>query len=240
MIHPLAPMSIAGIVWYQGEANVARGYQYRALLPALITDWRNLFSQGDIPFFVMMLPRWGEQTVAPGRSAIAELREAQVICASTVPSVHLINTIDLGDPKDVHPIHKRPFGERAALAIAAVVNGRTTAWRGPRFRRLTQTPEGLLVDFEPAGVTLVSSDGQPISGFAIAGDDQVFHLAQATIREGAVLLSSPDAPQPIAVRYGWSESPVCNLAGPDGVLASPFRSDDWPIPGQPVLDSQRK
>jgi sialate O-acetylesterase len=228
MVAPLAPATLAGIFWYQGEANIKNGYQYRSLLPALVADWRTLFGQGDIPFFIISLPRWGEGT-NPGQSLIAELREAQIMAARSLPNTHVINTIDLGDPKDVHPCAKAEFGIRAALAAQVQIHGLQATWQGPCYASMQIEGDAIRVFFDRAEDGLKVKDGHCLTGFVIAGEDRVFVPAQARIDKSTVVVKSNAVLKPQAVRYAWEDSPSATLLGSGDLVAWPFRSDDWPI-----------
>jgi sialate O-acetylesterase len=233
MIAPLGPYTLAGIVWYQGENNVHEGYAYRPMLATLIGDWRSHFGQGEIPFFIIGLPRWGDEPAQPGECRIAELRQAQADVARTVPKSYLINTIDLGDPKDVHPRHKQQFGIRAAVAIEVETQGVDLSRLGPWYRDMSIEGTSIRITFANAEGGLKCLDDRPLGGFAIAGEDKVFVWGEARIDGESVVVSSSAVAKPIAVRYCWSSSPpVVNLVNGAGMVAVPFRTDDWPMTGR--------
>ena len=227
MIAPLLPLTITGTLWYQGEANTDAAYSYRSLLPALIRDWRGRFAQGDTPFLIVQLPNHMGRNAKPESSAWAELREAQALTARDVPGGGLAVTIDIGEAMDIHPKNKQDVGLRLALLAESQLYKLPVAGSGPRFR--TQTIEGSAIRLAfDATDALTSSDGAPLTGFAVAGADKRFHWAEARIDGGSIVVSATGAPTPVAVRYAWASNPACNLTDASGLPAAPFRTDDWP------------
>jgi len=228
MIAPLLPLTVTGMLWYQGESNTDAAWQYRALLPALIRDWRGHFAQGDTPFLIVQLPNHMGRGTRPESSAWAEMREAQSLTASTVPGCGLAVTIDIGEAENVHPINKQEVGRRLALVAEAQVYRLPVAASGPRFRAMKIENGTIRLAFD-AAAGLAASDGQPLTGFAIAGSDKRFKWATARLDGETVVVSAPDVPSPVAVRYAWASNPACNLTAASGLPASPFRTDDWPL-----------
>lgn len=226
MLAPLAPMEIRGALWYQGEANSSHARQYRKLLPLMIADWRRLFRDDDLPFYIVSLPAFMKRKAQPGNDAWAELREAQALTARAVPHTGLAVTIDTGDPDNIHPIDKKIVGQRLAYCALAGTYGFDVPSHGPEFESLDPVPHGLRVRFAHAK-GLNARGGAPAE-FAVAGRDHVWHAAQAVIDGDSVTVSSPDVAEPVAVRYAWQSNPVANLYNGDGLPAVPFRTDDWP------------
>ena len=228
MIAPLLPLTLTGMLWYQGESNTDAAWQYRKLLPALIRDWRGRFAQGDTPFLIVQLPNHMGRGTRPESSAWAEMREAQALTARTVPGCGLTVTIDIGEAENVHPINKQEVGRRLALAAEAQVYRLPVAASGPRFRAMTIENGTIRIAFD-AAAGLAASDGLPLTGFAIAGSDKRFKWATARLDGETVVVSAPDVPSPMAVRYAWASNPACNLTAASGLPAAPFRTDDWPL-----------
>jgi sialate O-acetylesterase len=228
MITPLEPYSLRGVIWYQGESNALEAYQYRKLLPALIQSWRASWNQGDFPFLIVQLPNHGAIPEKPSESAWAELREAQFLTTKHVPNTGIAVTIDLGDPKDVHPHRKAEVGQRLAMLALGTTYKKPIVYSGPLFQSMTVAGNKIKIQFTNTGSALEARGGGPLTGFAIAGADQRFHWAEAMIDGGSVVVSSPEVPTPVAVRYAWGDSPSCNLFNKDGLPASPFRTDNWP------------
>ncbi len=227
MLAPLTQLAIKGAVWYQGEANARRAYEYRSLLPALITDWRDQWGQGDFPFLTVQLPNFGTDLDEPGDAAWAEMREAQMM-ALELPNTGLAITIDLGDPRDIHPTNKQDVGARLALVARHVAYGEKITYTGPAFARSTIEDNRIRVHFTQTGGGLVVKGDGLLKGFAIAGENREFVWADAVIDGDDVVVSSTLAPRPVAVRYAWANNPTCNLYNTEGLPASTFRTDDWP------------
>ncbi len=230
-ILPLAPYALRGVVWYQGEQNTGRGFQYRKLLPALIRDWRKLWDRGDFPFVVVQLPNFGKVQDKPRFSLMADTREAQALAAATVTNTHLAVSIDLGEDADVHPKEKRTLGQRIARIIAREVYALSVEGDiyGPAYTRMSAEPGGLRIHFVHAQ-GLKAGDGKPLSEFAIAGADKNFVWAEAVIEGDTVLVRSPKVAAPEAVRYDWADAPHGNLRNADNLPAAPFRTDDFKPP----------
>jgi sialate O-acetylesterase len=226
MIAPIVPYGIRGAIWYQGESNANRAYQYRELFPTMIRDWRTRWGQGDFPFLFVQLANFTDRNKEPVESDWAELREAQSMTLA-LPNTGRAVTIDIGEANDIHPRNKREVGRRLALNALAQTYRLAVPYSGPVFDRLSTESGKLRVRFRHAeGLRTV--DDAPVVGFAVAGADRKFKWAQAKIDGDTVIVWSPDVPLPIAVRYGWSNNPAVNLINGAGLPASPFRSDDWP------------
>ena len=233
MITPLLPSAFRGVLWYQGESNALKAHQYRKLLPTLISSWRDALHENDLEFLVVQLPNHGAIPEQPGESAWAELREAQLLTLLHVPRTGMAVTIDVGDPKDVHPHRKLEVGQRLALWAQGTVYQQPIEYSGPLYESMQIDGSEIRVRFTHVGSGLEPSTGEELRGFAIAGTDRKFHWASARIDGNTVIVSSRDVPRPVAVRYAWADSPMCNLFNKDGLPASPFRTDDWPgITGQ--------
>jgi sialate O-acetylesterase len=232
MIAPIAPAAIAGALWYQGEANFTRAYQYRRLLPGMVADWRKQFQQPNLPFFVVGLPAFMQKKDQPTDDGWAELRDAQLLAARTVPGVEVATTIDTGDANDIHPRDKQPVGERLALLALARYYGKDVPYSGPRYVAHQKQGATLRIRFERVAGSLVQK-GDRLSGFSIAGPDRKWHWAKAQIDGDFVVVSSPDVPDPVAVRYAWQANPDASLFDEAGLPAHPFRTDDWPLSTQP-------
>jgi sialate O-acetylesterase len=226
MIAPLIPYAIRGAVWYQGEGNADRAYQYRKLLPTLIKGWRAAWGEGDFPFLIVQLPNYGEKRTDPGESEWAELREAQLM-ALRQPNTGLAVTIDLGEAGNVHPHKKAEVGRRLALWALGTTYAQPIVYSGPLYESMQVEDKQIRLHFKDTGNGL-EPHGPELRGFTIAGVDKVFHWADARVDGETVIVSSSLVPAPVAVRYGWAGNPDCNLYNKDGLPASPFRSDDWP------------
>jgi len=226
MLAPLAPLAITGAIWYQGEANVGRAGQYRRLLPAMISDWRKAFQQGDFPFYIVSLAAFLPHQDLPGDDAWADLRESQAVVARTVPHSALAVTIDVGDAGNIHPRDKREVGERLAFCALANQYGRNVAFAGPTFASLDHLPGALKLHFKNAAGGLVVKGDQP-GEFSVAGKDRKWFWADAKVEGDCVMVSSRMVPEPVSARYAWQANPAATLFNSAGLPAVPFRTDNW-------------
>ena len=227
MLHPLVPFAIRGAIWYQGESNAGRALQYRTLFPMMIKNWRDDFDQGDFPFLFVQLAPFMAIKPEPSASAWAELREAQLLTMLNVPNTAMAVITDVGDEKDIHPKQKAPVGERLALAARALAYEEDIEYSGPIYDSMKVNGNKVVLKFKHIGKGLAAS-GDKLQGFTIAGKDQRFHNAEAKIEGDTVVVQSEAVMEPVAVRYGWADYPVVNLANKNGLLASPFRTDKFP------------
>jgi sialate O-acetylesterase len=226
MIAPLVPFAIRGVIWYQGESNAGRAYQYRTLFPIMIRNWRSAWGR-ELPFYFVQLANWHAHKAEPDESDWAELREAQLMTLRE-PQTGMAVIIDIGDENDIHPRNKLDVGRRlAAWALAGTYHQKVIP-SGPLFERFTIEGDKVVRIKFKYGDGLKTIDGGPVKGFAIAGADRRFVWANARIEGDTVLVWSPDVSKPVAVRYGWADNPVVNLYNKAGLPASPFRTDDWP------------
>jgi len=228
MIAPLVPYAFKGAIWYQGESNAGRAEQYRTLFPDMIRNWRRDWNNNDFPFLAVQLAPFMAVKDQPSDSSWAELREAQWLATQTLPKVGMAVITDVGDPKDIHPRKKQPVGERLALAARGIAYGEKIEFSGPLYRAQTVRDGKIIVHFDHVGKGLEARDGA-LKGFAICGEDGKFVWAKAEIVGKTVEVSSPEVPKPIAVRYGWADCPEVNLWNKDGLPASPFRTDNFPL-----------
>jgi sialate O-acetylesterase len=226
MIAPILPFGIKGAIWYQGESNAGRAYQYRSLFPAMIGDWRQAWGLGDFPFLFVQLANFMAVKPDPGDSAWAELREAQRM-ALALPRTGMAVTIDIGEANDIHPKNKQDVGRRLALAALAIGHGRDVVYSGPIYSGMLVEGSRCRVFFKHVGGGLVCK-GDALAGFAVAGRDRAFAWATATIDGDTVVVASDKVPEPVAVRYAWADNPTCNLYNKADLPASPFRTDSWP------------
>ncbi len=254
MIAPLERFAVRGVLWYQGESNGSRGFQYREAFPLLITDWRERFGWPALPFYWCQIANYGRKTPNPGEDNVADLRESQTL-ALALPHTGQAILIDTGDADDVHGGNKQDPGERLARIALANTYGRSdVAWTGPAFKSANVSGGSIIVNFthvegglvaKPLSDTYVlrtlpdrpattaplqpTSPGSQLQGFAICGADRRWVWAQAAIEGDTVRVWSPEVPAPVAVRYGWAKNPTTNLYSAAGLPVGPFRSDDFPL-----------
>ena len=237
MVAPLAPLPLAGVVWYQGESNVDWPRDYRDQLPSLIADWRAAWNS-ELPFVFAQLPNFGPRLQQPGDDPWAEFREAQA-SALSVPRTGMAVTIDIGDEKNLHPPNKQEVSRRLALAALATAYRKALVYSGPMYESMSAEGDRIRLRFRHGGGGLVARGERP-TGFAIAADDRKFVWAEAEIQAAAgaakdaaaVRVWSPQVHRPVAVRYAWAANPECNLYNAEGLPAAPFRTDTWDPAGQ--------
>lgn len=227
-IAPLTPFAIKGVLYYQGEYDAhfdPTGYAKR--FPALIRDWRHAWGRDDLPFVYCQLPNYHQEQVQPVEpTGWTTVREAQRKTLD-LPHTAMAITLDIGDPNDIHPVNKEPFGRRLAWAALGTVYGKDIVYSGPLYTSMTLDGGKVRLRFKHVGGGLVTKGSETLKGFAVAGDDKKFHWASARIDGDAVVVESDGVAKPVAVRYAWADNPVGNLSNKDGLPAAPFRTDDW-------------
>ncbi|MGH7976082.1 MAG: sialate O-acetylesterase [Limisphaerales bacterium] len=226
MIRPVAPLAIKGAIWYQGEANFTQADRYQKLLTAMIGGWRNLFGQGDFPFYIVSLPAFMQHRNEPGGDdGWTELREAQISTAQNVPNCGLAVTVDTGDADNIHPKVKVPVGDRLAYCALAKTYGEKIPYAGPTFKSAEKIPGALKIHFTHTDGGLVVK-GSKLGEFSIAGKNRQWHWADAKIEGNTIVVSTPEVPNPVFVRYAWQSNPEATLYNGAGLPAVPFRTDD--------------
>jgi len=220
---------IRGAIWYQGESNAGRAYQYRELFPLMIASWRKEWNQGDFPFYWVQLADFKEEQAEPGESDWAELREAQTMTMSKLPNTGEAVIIDIGEGKDIHPKNKVDVGRRLARWALGKQYGIEIAYHSPQYKSMEKRDNKIVLTFDHLGAGWRPFDVNKPIGFAIAGEDKKFVWADAKIVEGnKIEVSSAKVASPVAVRYAWADNPVCNMYSVNGLPLTPFRTDDWP------------
>jgi sialate O-acetylesterase len=228
MVNPLIPFGIRGAIWYQGEANAGRAYEYRKSFPLMISDWRSRWGQGNFPFYFVQLASFnaGNGNSAQG-SEWAELREAQTMTLS-LPATGMAVTTDIGLPNDVHPKNKQEVGKRLAAIALDHVYGQSQEFSGPVFRTMELRGDTAVINFSHLGKGLYAKDPYGyIRGFEVADQEHRYYYAQAFIRGDQVLVFH-EGIHPVSVHYGWADDAgEANLFNRDGFPAPPFRTDQW-------------
>jgi sialate O-acetylesterase len=227
MIAPLVPYALRGAIWYQGESNESTPHLYARLLRDLVTDWRLQWGLPALSFHTVQLTSFRAPESHQPDSKWARIREAQAALLS-LPGTGLAVITDLGEASDIHPKNKIPVGERLAQSALARDYARPIVPNGPLATGFTFNGPTARVTFTDTNGVLSTTDGAAPATFFLAGTDQVFHPATATIEGTSVIVTSPAVPAPVAVRYAWADNPEgANLAGGSTLPASPFRSDRW-------------
>lgn len=223
MIHPLCPFSLRGAIWYQGEANVHEGMRYLDRMKALIYGWREIWGEGDFPFYFVQIAPCNYGGNAQDEP---ELWEAQT-AAQSIPNTGMVVINDLVDSlKDIHPKNKQEVGRRLSLwALAHTYGQSNLVYCGPTFNSMSIQGDKLRLTFDHAGDGLKSRDGQPLSWFEILDADQGgFVKADAQIDGATVILSASGVNHPVAMRFAWSMLAEPNLINSAGLPASAFRT----------------
>lgn len=227
MVAPLVPYTIRGALWYQGESNGPTATIYKDIMETLITDWRTQWQQGNFPFIYVQLANHQNLVTAPVKEdPMVTVRDAQLKNLS-IPNTAMVVAIDNADPADIaniHPKNKQEIGKRLALAALGLVYNEKITYSGPLPDKMVIEGNKARVQFKNAGEGLMTK-GEKLTGFAVAGADKKFVAADAVIDGKTVVVSSPEVPAPVAVRYGWSKNPPVNLYNKAGLPASPFKTD---------------
>jgi sialate O-acetylesterase len=226
MLNPIIPFRIKGAIWYQGESNAGRAYQYRTLFATMIEDWRKHWNQGEFPFLWVQLANFMGKKTEPGDSAWAELREAQQY-ALALPHTGTGLAIDIGEEKDIHPKNKQDVGKRLALGALKIAYGKDIPFSGPLLEKARFESGAAKLTFKHAYDGLKLKDGKG-AGFAVAGEDKKFHWAEVKVEgKDTLIITSSKVSNPVAVRYAWADNPDVSLYNSADLPASPFRTDNW-------------
>jgi len=220
MIAPLTPFPIRGVLWYQGESNSAleRAPLYNHIFRSLIEDWRREWGVGDFPFLYVQISNF-KSTPAEDWALLRDQQLKTLEMRNTAMTV----TIDIGNPDDVHPTDKVDVALRMARAARALSYGEKVEYDGPLFRQAT--PEGAAIRTWFDHAKGLTANGGQVTGFEVAGADGKWAAATAHIDGETVVANNPDIREPQHVRYGWANSPLCNLFNSEGLPASPFTSE---------------
>jgi sialate O-acetylesterase len=220
---------IRGAIWYQGESNASRAYQYRELFPLMISSWRKEWNQGDFPFYWVQLADFRGERPEPAESDWAELREAQTMTMDRLPNTGQAVIIDIGEGKDIHPKNKVDVGRRLARWALAKDYGVQIPYHSPQYQSMEKQGSKIVLTFDHVAGGWRPFDVNEPRGFAIAGADRKFVWASAKILPtGQIEVWSDQVTAPESVRYAWADNPVCNLFSQAGLPLTPFRTDDWP------------
>lgn len=229
VLKPILGYTIRGTIWYQGESNASRAYQYRELFPLMISSWREEWGQGDFPFYWVQLADYRSERDEPADSDWAELREAQTMTMKRLKNTGEAVITDLGEASDIHPKNKQDVAKRLARWALANEYGLDIVYRSPAYQSVEFENGKAILKFDHVGGGLDTFDVNTPIGFTIAGEDKAFHHATAKIVDKNTIEVHAEAVQnPVAVRYAWADNPVCNVQNREGLPLTPFRTDDWP------------
>jgi sialate O-acetylesterase len=228
-LKPTLGYGMRGAIWYQGESNAARAYQYRELFPLMIQSWRDEWNIGDFSFYWVQLADFMAERQAPSDSSWAELREAQTLTMNRLPKTGQAVIIDLGEAQDIHPRNKLDVARRLARWALAKDYGVHVPYQSPTYKSMEKNDNKIILTFEQTGGGLKPFDVPELKGFTIANGDHKFVAAKAKLLGGnKVEVWSDEVSDPAAVRYAWADNPICNLYSKEGLPLTPFRTDDWP------------
>jgi sialate O-acetylesterase len=219
---------IKGAIWYQGESNAGRAYQYRDLFPFMIENWRQEWGQGDFPFYWVQLADYQQERTEPGDSDWAELREAQTMTMDKLANSGQAVIIDIGEGKDIHPKNKVDVARRLARWALAKQYDQAIEFQSPRYGSMEKIEGGIALKFANVGKGWRPFDVNEPRGFTVAGEDKKFYNADAKILpDGRIEVKSASVSAPVSVRYAWAHNPICNMFSQNGLPLTPFRTDDW-------------
>jgi sialate O-acetylesterase len=222
MISPLVAYTAKGFLWYQGESNRDEPALYAKLFPVMVKDWRNLWGQGDLPFYYVQIAPLALND--EDRSG-TKMREVQLNAMNVVPNSGMASAIDVGMENDIHPMDKTVLAERLSFwALAKTYGIKGIAYKGPAFQSLQINGDKAVVKFDSPHLT---SYKKPLTTFEIAGSDRVFYPAEAEIKGGEITVKSSKVAKPVAVRYAFKEWVVGELYDNNGLPVSSFRTDEW-------------
>lgn len=239
MINTIIPYAIKGVIWYQGENNRDKPWDYDQLFATLISDWRGRWGQGDFPFLFVQLAAFQTPATLPvEKSGWAVIRDMQLRTLK-VSNTGMAVAIDIGEATNIHPGDKVDVAHRLALAARKIVYGEEIEFSGPLYDGMTVEGEKVRISFQHAKGLKIAAHPQmypdlvptvpsELGAFAIAGADKNWAPAKAVIDGETIVVSSDQVKKPVAVRYGWANNPACNLYNGTDLPASPFRTDDWP------------
>jgi sialate O-acetylesterase len=229
MLYPIIKYTIRGAIWYQGETNAGRAYQYRTAFPLMISDWRQHFKQADFPFLFVQLSTFGSADDNSNKgSDWAELREAQAMTLS-LSNTGMAVTTDIGNPTDIHPKNKQDVGIRLADIALHDVYKQPGEYMGPMYKSMKTEGNKIVLTFTHTGSGLMAKENNAnLNGFEIAGADKKFYAAKAVISGDKIIVSADGISQPAAVRYNWAnDASAGNLYNKEQFPGTPFRTDSW-------------
>ncbi len=222
MIAPLAPFSLAGVIWYQGESNAGAPLLYRTLFPLMIGDWRSAFHSVALPFYYVQIAPYEYGPVTNS----AYLREAQFLSLG-VKNTGMAVTLDIGSGRTIHPPNKQEVGRRLALIALAKTYGKKIVSSGPLYRTMKTVGDRIELSFGGVAGGLVLTQSERGNGFQVAGEDRVFRNADVLVGRSRLIVSSPLVKGPVAVRYAFGNTSQATLYNSEGFPSSSFRTDDW-------------
>lgn len=226
MISPIIGYGIKGFLWFQGETNRHNPERYEYYFPTMVADWRSRWGLGDIPFYyVQIAPYDGKDITRSG----PRLREAQLKDSKIIPNSGMISALDVGMENDIHFMDKTTLAQRASYwALGQTYGIKGINYKSPELASMKINNDIVTLTFDNA--PYLTSYRKPLTLFEVAGEDQKFYHANAKINKNEVVLQSDKVSHPVAVRYAYKEYVKAELYNNDGLPASSFRTDTWPLP----------
>lgn len=230
MLYPVIGYGIRGAIWYQGESNYERPAQYLELFPLMVSSWRKTWDNGEFPFYYAQIAPFDYASFQPNATEkpnSAFIRDAQRNAQAKIPNSGMAVLMDVGEFKNIHPANKKQGGERLAyLALAQTYGIKGFGFASPNYESIAIDKDKAVIKFQNVANGLTSF-GKDLSLFEIAGDDQKFYPAKATITGSSVTVSAQEVKNPVAVRYAFKDFVIGDLFGNDGLPVSSFRTDNW-------------
>ena len=226
MINPLVGYGIRGGIWYQGESNRNEPEKYEKLLPGLVENWRSVWGIGDFPFYYVQIAPFN---YGPSGLNSAYLREAQLKASAAISNLGMASIMDIAEEFNIHPADKKTGSDRLAfLALSKTYEKAGFASSGPVLKEMTVDGPLVKLTFDNA-VNGLTSFGKELSCFEIAGSAKRFYPAKAFITGTGITLISEYVNEPVAVRYAFKDFIIGDLFNTEGLPASSFRTDTWPV-----------
>lgn len=244
MVHPLLGFGIKGIIWYQGERNsksVQQASDFKNQLQLMMEFYREKWYEmsnknvaKDLYFSMTQLPSWNPAQTEPVEGVEAPWavsRNMMFEIVSETPNTGVVVSIDTGDSVLLHPRNKKPIGYRHAFNVLHDVYKKNIVAHGPYFKNQKIEKNTIILSFNGIGSGLLKEKNKELNAFAIAGIDQKWEWAEAKIVDSTIVVTSSKVSKPVAVRYAWSMNPSERnlLYNNEGLPASPFRTDIWPL-----------
>lgn len=227
MLHPVLGYGIKGVIWYQGEANRLKPDQYAKLFPAMVQQWRKQWNMGEFPFYYCQIAPYNYNRFKVTADNSAYMRDVQRKALGNISNSGMAVLMDVGEEFFIHPPNKKAAGQRLALlALHQTYGFNGFGYASPLYDSITIKNSVVTIHFRNAPNGL-SSFGQPLINFEIAGADKRFYPAKAIIQGNKVLVSTPEVAEPVAVRYAFKDFVKGELFNSEGLPASSFRTDDW-------------
>lgn len=234
MLLPIAPYTMKGILWYQGESNVMihDSLRYTDKFKIMLDTWRTLWNDMGLPFYYVQIAPYAyskrDKDAFKHQTDLLPITwEAQLKCLAFNNTGMIVTTDLVDDLTNIHPSYKWEVGRRLSLIALAKDYGKRIEYSGPVYQSVSFKGKKATIEFTHTGNGLITSDGHPLNWFTIAGEDRVFYPAKVSIKKNRLIVSSKEVKKPVAVRFAWSESAQPNFFNSEKLPASPFRTDNW-------------